>query len=318
MNKANSLIPSSTKDMRISIRVHNSAFIDINGESIPVFYGTPECPPVISATVTLETDHECVADELEILYSAVATYKAPGQGWMKYEFIAKFSKFDMAKTTILCCSQEVWVLNSVLLYDDDPSTLTQPITVQAAWKKSTLSVSLTLPSDTLSMAQVVPITVRMSPFSKGKYYGKKIVVSGAYFALREKVDGQANGFSSKFTNTRNVITLPIRDGWPETAGPWERTVSLTMPTSPGVSPDSKTKYMDITHSLALVMKVKAEGEKEFLIQESEIKAPVHIVVPRHVTENDGYLLRAYLLASTDLDPTQDNLSYDLPQYQSIQ
>ncbi|KAF9169371.1 hypothetical protein BGX21_010716 [Mortierella sp. AD011] len=378
MNKANSLVPSSTKDMRISIRVHNGAFIDVNGESIPVFYGTPECPPVISATVALETDHECVADELEILYSAVATYRAPvhpnftpfvrsehsfqkkrwivdlnkprkgrvaagkyakvvsatvdplwpssaqtvehiqGHGWMKYEFIAKLSKFDMAKTTVLCCSQEVWVLNSVLLHDDNPSTLAQPITVQAAWKKSTLPVSLTLPSDTLSMAQVVPITVRMSPFSKGKHYGKKIVISGAYFALREKVDGRANGLSSKFTSTRNVITLPIRDGWPETAGPWERTVSLTMPTSPGVSPDSKSRYMDITHSLALVMKVKAEGEKEFLVQESEIKVPVHIVVPRNVTENNGYLLRAYLLASIDLDPTQDNLSYDLPQYQSIQ
>ncbi|KAF9348632.1 hypothetical protein BGX26_012978 [Mortierella sp. AD094] len=378
MKNALRLIPSSAKGTRVSIRVHNDTSIIVDGKSFPVFYGTLECPAVISAIATLETDHECVGDEFEILYNAAATYKAPmeksnlrfvksehsfqkkrwivdlnkpkngrvaagkyakavsatvdplwpsstqtvdhflqGRGWMRYELIAKFNKNDMATTTILCCSQEVWVLNSVLPPNENPSTLTQPITVQAVWKKSTLPVSLTLPSDALSMAQVVPITVKMSPFSKGsKYYGRKIVVLGAYFALKEKVNGRVKAFPDTFTNTRNAITLPIRDGWPETAGPWERIVSLTMPTWSDVSTSLKSKYMDIIHSLVLVMKIKAEGEIEFLLKESEIQVPVHIVVPRRVSENNGDLLPVYSFARAGQQPVQDN-PYEAPQYQYV-
>ncbi|KAF9347727.1 hypothetical protein BGX26_000807 [Mortierella sp. AD094] len=368
MTRSGSLVagaprPSSAAGMRFSIQVHNDTFININGKPIPVVYGTLECPALISATVTLETDKECTGDELEVVYRAMASYKTPnltinsvhteieqsfqkkrwivdlnrpkqgkvaagryvkqvsavvdplwpssartvehflGDGCMKYDFMVRFSKIDIAKTTILFESQEVWVLNSVLPLKGYPSILeapsSQPITVQEIWKKSSLPVSLSLLSDTLSMAQVVPVTLKMDPFSEGsKYFGKKIVVLGAYFAVREKAVCEDYGLPDAYGNTRNVITVPVRHEWPQTAGPWERTVNLVMPMSPGISTSMTLKCMNISHSVALVMKIKAEGERDYKSKEFEIQIPVYIVAPR-VTETNGNFLPAYSLTGTD-------------------
>ncbi|KAF8925778.1 hypothetical protein EDD21DRAFT_448962 [Dissophora ornata] len=362
---------SSTKDMRLSIQVHGDEFINMDSRPMPVFYSTLECLAVIRATVTLETDEECAGNDVEIIYKACATYKAPvrtvyavyiesdhvfqkkrwlmdldrpkegkvaqgkytksisatidplwpssartsslfsGQGWIKYVFEAKFTKQTMGvHNQLLFDSQEVWVLNSTL-----PSPETQllamdgqpPLVVRDTWKKSTLPIILTLPSEILTMAQVVPITVRMDPLtSKSKYAGQAVVVLGAHFALREHVLGRANGSGGqKFEGSHDVITVPLKDGWPRTAGPWERTVSLTMPTTPQVAVSAKTKWMDITHSLVLVMKIKAESEKDIKAEQFELKANIQIVVPRRTHESGGDFLPAYTnQASLDFEQIQ--------------
>ncbi|KAF9114795.1 hypothetical protein BGX27_009829 [Mortierella sp. AM989] len=244
-----------------------------------------------------------------------------GYGWIRYQFVASFTKISaVAPYTILSDSKEVWVMNSTLPSSTESKSgqgsplYQQPFSVQAAWKKSTLPVSLTIPSDTLSMAQIVPITVKMNPFNKGtKNYGKAIIISEAHFALREKVIGRGNAMPETFINTRDIITVPIKDGWPEIVGPWERTVNLTMPMSPSVVASMKSKYMDVSHSLVLVMKIKADDKKS-KTEEFEIQAPVHIVAPRPTAGNDGDILPIYSHPGVGSNSTQGNYYDQVPQY----
>lgn len=190
---------------------------------------------------------------------------AKGFGRVKYEFIVKFGKLWLGQfSPSLSTSQEVWVLNSTL-----PPPLpsigatSPPLVVQTSWKKSTLPVSLTLPSETLTLGQIVPVKVQMSPFTnESKYAGQTIDVLKASFILREHVHGQLVAHSQEFDHSRDVISVPITQGWPCTTGPWERIVNLTLPTSPELSASTKTRCLNISYSLILVMKLKAGSQKD--------------------------------------------------------
>lgn len=72
-------IGSSARGMRVSIQVHGGSTIVCGSDTLPVFYSTLECPTVIRATATLEVDHECSGDNVEIAYNASATCKGPGR-----------------------------------------------------------------------------------------------------------------------------------------------------------------------------------------------------------------------------------------------
>ncbi|KAK3808748.1 MAG: hypothetical protein J3Q66DRAFT_406036 [Benniella sp.] len=215
---------------------------------------------------------------------------AKGFGWVKYVFTVNFNKLRLgALAPVLTASQEVWVLNSTL-----PTSLLQgvpPLIAQTSWKKSTIPVSLTLPSETLTMGQLVPVKVHMNPFTdKSKYRGQTIDVLKASFILREHILGNApNG--QQFKYTRDVISVPITEGWPHSTGPWEKTVNLTMPTSPQVSPTTTTKCFKISYSILLVMKLKAGSQKEKKADDYELQ-----VVPRHEPERIGDGLPAYTVA----------------------
>ena len=137
---------------------------------------------------------------------------------------------------LLFDSQKVWVLNSTL-----PSLETQllsmygqlPLAVRDTWKKPTLPMTLTLPSESLTMAQVIPVTVRMeSLISKSKYAGQSIVGMRAYFALRQDILGRANRSGGHCT-TQGRMASDSRSS--------ERTVFMTMPTTPRVALSAETK-----------------------------------------------------------------------------
>ncbi|KAI1317732.1 hypothetical protein EDD11_007906 [Mortierella claussenii] len=346
---------SSQKDMRLSIQVHGSSFISINGKAVPVFYSTLETPVHIRATVTLETDKECAGHAVEILYKAGATYQAPvrqtftvftdsdhffqrkrwtmeslvhpedgrvaagkytkeigatidplwpssgvtathseGHGWIRYSFEAVFWKRRFgAPIPILSDYIEVWVLNSALS-----------------------SPSQGLLENDMSMGAIVPVTVKMGSFS-GKFKDQAIVVTAAHFALIEKVDGRANGATQKYTYEKSVINVPIPvEGWPKSVGPWEKAISLTMPTTPELVANCKTRWMDVTHFIVLKMKIRAEDEKESKAEEYEIRAEVDIVVPRRAMEDADDVLPLY----SPSHPTQsihDPLNYQQPQHQDV-
>ncbi|KAI7821679.1 hypothetical protein BC939DRAFT_201309 [Gamsiella multidivaricata] len=203
--------------------------------------------------------------------SARTTQHNEGYGWVKYSFEATFSKYTMgALAPILTDTQEVWVLNSALL-PDTQLRIERPFVNQNTWdgmKSKSSPLKLTLPSSTLMMGQVVPVTVRMSELKfKSKYVGQLPVVLAAYFALKQNVVGRATAHSIIWKYSEDVMTLPMKDGWPRSTDGWERTVHLTMPTSPDVAADTKSKFMDISHSLKLVMKIKAERQNDLQAKE---------------------------------------------------
>ncbi|KAG0007120.1 hypothetical protein BGZ65_006003 [Modicella reniformis] len=359
----------TAKDMRLSIDVHGHSTIVCESKPLPVFYTTLDSPRVIRATVTLETDRECTGSEVEIIYKASATYKAPGElsmvvvaigeqvfekkrwlmelnrpspgkvaagrytkevtatinplwpssvrlpphrrgfGWVKYVFDVRFFKYKTL-SPILITSQEVWVLNSTL---PSPSYLQPkllPLVAQTTWNKSTLPITLTLPSETLTLGHAVPVTVQMSPFTnKSKYSGQTIDVLRASFILREHVHGYSRNSDQHLNYTRDVISVPIIEGWPHSVGPWQKTVNLTLPTSPELSPTTTSEFLNLSYSLILAMKLKAGKQRDRKADEYKLQANVHIVVPRRAeAESNGDTLPAYCIADDD-EKSRVDLAY---------
>ncbi|KAF9093368.1 hypothetical protein BGX23_003384 [Mortierella sp. AD031] len=87
-------------------------------------------------------------------------------------------------------------------------------------------------------------------------------------------------------DARDVVQIAIREGWPTNLGGWDRTVSITLPTTPEINASMKTKVMDITHSVLFTMKYKAEIENDRRAQEVTIEVPFQLVEPRRNLEDD--------------------------------
>ncbi|KAF9100302.1 hypothetical protein BGX29_006734 [Mortierella sp. GBA35] len=109
----------------------------------------------------------------------------------------------------------------------------------------------------------------------------------AGFSIREKIVGWTKSLTSVDTeDARDVVQIAIREGWPTNLGGWDRTVSITLPTTPEINASMKTKVMDITHSVLFTMKYKAEIENDRRAQEVTIEVPFQLVEPRRNLEDD--------------------------------
>ncbi|KAF9585374.1 hypothetical protein BGW38_002661 [Lunasporangiospora selenospora] len=56
----------------LTIHVHSNQTIRTGHKELPLFYGNPETPAIIKATVVFETPSDCAGDEIEITFTAVA------------------------------------------------------------------------------------------------------------------------------------------------------------------------------------------------------------------------------------------------------
>ncbi|KAF9093367.1 hypothetical protein BGX23_003383 [Mortierella sp. AD031] len=227
--------------------------------------------------------------------SGITGASAQGMGWIRYTFDAQFVKMSMgaASPILMAPPVEVWVVNSFLPSEagllPHQQHIPKPLTAHAAGKKIDVSVSLTIPNDTLQFLQQVPLSVRVEPFRKGcKRFGQNIVVLSAGFSIREKVVGWVKSAVSVNTEQfRDVTQIAIREGWPTNQGGWERTVSVTLPTLPEINASMKTKAMNISHSVLFTMKYKAEDDRDLKAQE------VIVEVPRRNLETQDDFLPTY-------------------------
>ncbi|KAF9187449.1 hypothetical protein BGZ51_001296 [Haplosporangium sp. Z 767] len=178
-------------------------------------------------------------------------------GSMRYVFEARLKGakgFGIARTDMVVV-QEVWVLNSTLPFLGT-LTLDNPITVQEQWKDS-LPYSLTIPSDTLHLGQVVPLTFQLMPFRAGTAFeGEEVMVTSASFTLRETKTFRAMFVRDVHETVDKLLHIAVNTGWPQNANGWQRTIHVSLPSSPAMSTDMQTKYLNITHSLIVVVEFR--------------------------------------------------------------
>lgn len=158
-------------------------------------------------------------------------------------------------------SQDVWVIhrNVPALFD---AQALQPYVMTDLWKKRDLPVSVTLPSQYLSLGQVVPVTVALSPFVRGsKCEGRQVSVAGAQFVVQEASTVKVQS-SDEPTPTKDVLAIALNDGWPSGSDGWERTVNLTLPGTPGMSPSMAAGVLDVHHTLVVTMKLRTGAAKQ--------------------------------------------------------
>ncbi|KAF9431176.1 hypothetical protein BGZ94_007627 [Podila epigama] len=211
--------------------------------------------------------------EREVLVALDSTLPSSFQhvfGSMKYTFEARLKKskgFGITKADWLV-SQEVLVLNTTLptiypsmseLHLNDEASL--PIVKHGYWKEA-LPFSLTIPSRTLHLAQVMQVKVNMEPFlAQSALAGQVLSILGATFILVETRTYRAKFVSDKREVTEKVMTMAVNTGWPQSATGWERVIHVSLPSTPALSPTTKTKYIDITHCLHFSMDIQTSKNK---------------------------------------------------------
>ncbi|KAK3825726.1 MAG: hypothetical protein J3Q66DRAFT_108890 [Benniella sp.] len=208
-------------------------------------------------------------------------------GTMRYLFEVRLKGakgFGIARTDLIV-TQEVWVLNSSLPF---PSaiTLDNPITVNEEWKDS-LNYSVTVPSDTFHFGQVIPVTIKLHPFNSGcAHEGEEAIVVSANFLLRETKTFRAMFVKDIHETSEKLLNIAINSGWPQSVDGWQRTINVSLPSSPAMSADMQTKYLDITHALVVVVEFKTV--KMAKPEKLEAQMDVKVTAPRFVSTPPQY------------------------------
>ncbi|KAF9958389.1 hypothetical protein BGZ65_001493 [Modicella reniformis] len=196
-------------------------------------------------------------------------------GSMRYFFEARLKGakgFGIARIDHVV-TQDVWVLNSSLPF---PSTvmLDNPITVHEEWKGS-LAYSVTVPMDTLHFGQVVPITIQLQPFYPGcAHEGEEALVTSANFTLRETKMFRAMFVRDTHETSEKLLNIAVNSGWPQSVDGWQRTIHVSLPSSPAMSADMQTKYLDITHTLVVMIEFRTSK----MTKPDKLKAQVDVKI----------------------------------------
>jgi hypothetical protein len=157
--------------------------------------------------------------------------------------------------------EQVWVLNSTL----PPKSLglyESPRWSQTDWQDKTLRCTLSVPSGTVFLGQIVPVKVYMYKFLAGSIYdGRDVMVREARFSLIETRVLRGKNREETFTESCEIARVQAAEGWPEGKGSWSRHVDFQIPNSTALSTSMRTTYMDISHTLAMVLEVKGPKVK---------------------------------------------------------
>ncbi|KAI1320380.1 hypothetical protein EDD11_001182 [Mortierella claussenii] len=200
-------------------------------------------------------------------------------GSMRYFFEARLKGakgFAIARIDSIV-TQDVWVLNSILpFYSTIP--IDCPVSISGLWR-DTLPYAFTIPADTLHFGQVVPITLQLDSFRPGSaQVGEEIHVVNASFTLRETKTFRAMFVRDMHETAEKLLHIAVSTGWPQSVEGWERTVNVSLPSSPTMSADMQTKYLDVTHTLAVSIEFKTA--KMSKTEKLKAQFDIHITAPR--------------------------------------
>ncbi|KAF9196848.1 hypothetical protein BGZ50_005922 [Haplosporangium sp. Z 11] len=206
---------------------------------------------------------------------------------------APLSKFS---SSILKTSKEFLVANYNLpMTSYLPPELTPPLTVKALWKKKTLPVELSIPSENVTLGQTIPLTIHMRPIKEGTYYyGQEILVLESRFMIYElrhirSTQSEMNAKVVKVPIDLAVAGVASMAPWPQSAEGWTRTVDVAIPLPSqcfgsgshlSLTPSMKSKYYDISHQLVVSMKIRTSSERDRQAEENETQLEIQVMPPK--------------------------------------
>ncbi|KAG0328300.1 hypothetical protein BGZ99_005653 [Dissophora globulifera] len=206
-------------------------------------------------------------------------------GWVKYEFEARLKEakgFGIGRHDTVV-TQEVWVLNSSV---PAMGLIDIPVAVKAHWRRSVPFV-VTLPSKTLCLDQVVPINIAQMPFITGtELEGQGVLVNSVNFVLQETRTARALYTRDVRQLAERFVDLTVNTGWEQSSEGWERTIYVSMPSSPALSASMTSRYLDVVHCLVVTIELRTNKIKTDRIV---VNVDVDITPPRTIlTPPPGY------------------------------
>ncbi|KAI1311323.1 hypothetical protein EDD11_003468 [Mortierella claussenii] len=230
-------------------------------------------------------------------------------GWMKYEFEARLKDakgFGFTRADIVV-TKDIWILNSCIPF---MGLVEQPVVTAIAWK-DILQFSVTIPGETLQLDQLLPVTIRVQPLAHGTVFeGRDLLVNSVNFYLQESRTIRALYTKNVLQMTERPVSLTVNTGWPQnlTNEGWERTVFLSIPSSPVLSCSMLTRFLDITHTLVSVMEL---GTNKVRTERIQTSLEVRITSPRTLFMAPP---PGYEEAPQPVDELLEALSGELPSY----
>ncbi|KAG0033019.1 hypothetical protein BGZ81_009576 [Podila clonocystis] len=209
------------------------------------------------------------------------------QGSVKYAIVVRYkANGRMSEIGAHTEEQEIWVLNSTNVPTDQSPTVESGLAIHKS-----LPVQATIPFKVVTMGQVVPVTVRLSPYlATSKYAGQEAVVLGATFKVKQKHLVRARG-SHEFEGViayENCLNYALNEGWPQNKDGWERTVDIRIPSDPVISAHTTTKFLCITHTLAVKLTFRTGSEKDSKTSKTEefkLIFDIKVMPPPLTTDN---------------------------------
>lgn len=190
------------------------------------------------------------------------------KGGIQYSFHAQVSRFDshILKTVATAeASQKIWVLNGNLT----PLETNPPLKVTKHALKSSLPVQVSVPAQVV-LGQSLPVTLSVKPFAQGSEHESQVpVVLSTLFKLLESRHATPRDNSS-ISHVQEVVNMPLLTHPSPQAVEWSRTVYLTVPASPELTPSFECSLLSVTHSVVVVVKVRAANQKDRQAEEVKL------------------------------------------------
>lgn len=157
----------------------------------------------------------------------------------------------------------VWVYSSTL---PDPRTAVQPSpkVYSQVWN-DVLPFSCSIPSDVLYQGQSLPIKVDFEPFLDDSILrGQELIVVSAVIKLKQYTTliEKKKLLTSKRTQKKSVITLPVNDGWALSSQGFSRTLNVDIPDARALAATLESEALCKRHTLKLIMMIRTNTMTE--------------------------------------------------------
>ncbi|KAF9207957.1 hypothetical protein BGZ49_010153 [Haplosporangium sp. Z 27] len=201
------------------------------------------------------------------------------RGWLNYRFTATLHRRFPRSNIVF--KQDVWTFRTCL---PAPSIeyLPDPHVYSGVWE-SHLPFTCSTPSKNIALGQTLPLTLQFDPFLRSSgHFGQKLVVVSATIKLKQYTR-LWHRWNVK-TETKEVLTVAVNDGWPQTADGMQRTIQVSIPSAPRLSCTTITRPVQKSHLLKVIMRVKTQSMTDKEARELRVEMEVNVTGPRPPTD----------------------------------
>ncbi|KAF9384357.1 hypothetical protein CPC16_008459 [Podila verticillata] len=198
------------------------------------------------------------------------------RGWLSYRLRATLRRsFPKRNIEVV---QDVWTFSSSLPAPGPSHLPDEPTEFSGVWEER-LPYLLSYPNKSIYLGQVLPLTIKFGPFLKTSgHVGQELAILDAVIKLKQYT--RLWHRRDVKTETKEILEIPLNDGWP--VGPYglERTIDIPIPPAPSLSCTTYTRTVRKTHKLKLIMHVHTNTTTAKQARELRIEMDIHLTGPR--------------------------------------
>ncbi|KAG0003054.1 hypothetical protein BGZ65_002087 [Modicella reniformis] len=216
--------------------------------NLPAIYVTPDEPGKIRGYVDFESAEDIKGEGLDLTFRVKSEAK-----WTRHR----------GNSSVMYHSKQVLQRRTWEI----PISHSRPRVVSAGKTR-----------ENIPLGQPVPLTIRFDPFlSSSGHFGQELIVVSATIKLKQYTR-LWHRWDVK-TETKELLALPVNDGWQQSANGMQRTILVDIPHAPRLSCTTYTRPVQKKHVLKLIMRVRTSTMQPWP-RELRVEMEVNVTGPR--------------------------------------